>query len=127
MTNLIQRFWNDEEGATAIEYGLIAGLIAVAIIGTVTTLGTDLSKVFENISTKLAPATTGTGGTGGTGGISESRGAFGIATFGISSITSVHDVRNGGSFCSTLARISSSSANRKKRFQLMPTSQLPYW
>ncbi|MET1114726.1 MAG: Flp family type IVb pilin [Comamonas sp.] len=53
MTNLIQRFWNDEEGATAIEYGLIAGLIAVAIMGTVTTLGTTLSGVFSEIAAKL--------------------------------------------------------------------------
>lgn len=64
MTNLIQRFWNDEEGATAIEYGLIAGLIAVAIIGAVSTLGTDLKDVFSDISTKLKdPAGSGTGGT----------------------------------------------------------------
>jgi len=60
MTNLIQRFWNDEEGATAIEYGLIAGLIAVAIIVSVTALGTDLAKVFSDISKKLP------GGTGNT-------------------------------------------------------------
>ena len=60
MTNLIQRFWNDEEGATAIEYGLIAGLIAVAIIVSVTALGTDLAKVFSDISKKLP------GGTGST-------------------------------------------------------------
>ena len=39
MTKLIQRFWNDEEGATAIEYGLIAGLIAVAIIVSVVSWG----------------------------------------------------------------------------------------
>lgn len=53
MTNLIKNFWNDEEGATAIEYGLIAGLIAVAIIATITTLGTDLGLLFTKISTEL--------------------------------------------------------------------------
>ncbi len=61
MTNLIKNFWNDEEGATAIEYGLIAGLIAVAIMGTVSILGTTLSGVFSSIAEKLgykAPAST---------------------------------------------------------------------
>lgn len=53
MTNLIQRFWNDEEGATAIEYGLIAGLIAVGIIVSVGEIGTKLAAFFEDISTKL--------------------------------------------------------------------------
>jgi len=53
MTNLIQRFWNDEEGATAIEYGLIAGLIAVAILTAVTTLGGNLTGIFTEISDKL--------------------------------------------------------------------------
>jgi len=54
--NLVKRFLNDESGATAIEYGLIAALIAVAIIGAATALGTNLSSVFTNISGKLAPA-----------------------------------------------------------------------
>jgi pilus assembly protein Flp/PilA len=40
----------------AIEYGLLAGLIAVAIIATVTTMGTNLKAVFTTISTKLATA-----------------------------------------------------------------------
>ena len=43
----------DEKGATAIEYGLIAGLIAVAIIVMVTTVGGDLEAVFTDISTAL--------------------------------------------------------------------------
>ena len=42
MTNLMTRFLNDESGATAIEYGLIAGLIAVAIITGATSLGNSL-------------------------------------------------------------------------------------
>ncbi len=53
MTNIIKNFWNDEEGATAIEYGLIAGLIAVAIITAVTALGTDLGRLFDDITTQL--------------------------------------------------------------------------
>ncbi|GAU81881.1 Flp family type IVb pilin [Bosea sp. 2KB_26] len=53
MKNLFARFAKDESGATAIEYGLIAGLIAVVIIGTVTTLGTDLSDLFKRISGEL--------------------------------------------------------------------------
>lgn len=55
MKNLFARFAKDESGATAIEYGLIAGLIAVVIIGTVTTLGTDLSALFGRISGALSP------------------------------------------------------------------------
>lgn len=55
MNAFIKRFCKNESGATAIEYGLIAALIAVAIIGTVTILGTDLSAIFGNISTKIAP------------------------------------------------------------------------
>lgn len=53
MTNLIQRFWNDEEGATAIEYGLIAGLIAVALVTVLGTLGGQLEAAFQAISDAL--------------------------------------------------------------------------
>lgn len=53
MKNLFARFAKDESGATAIEYGLIAGLIAVAIITAATTLGTDLSSLFGRISAEL--------------------------------------------------------------------------
>ncbi|MHA6910739.1 Flp family type IVb pilin [Ralstonia pseudosolanacearum] len=49
MKNAILQFLRDEQGATAIEYGLLAGLIAVAIVGAVTTLGTQLSTAFGNI------------------------------------------------------------------------------
>ncbi len=52
----IRRFLKDEEGVTAIEYGLIAALIAVAIIGAVTTLGTNLSGIFTTVSGKLTAA-----------------------------------------------------------------------
>jgi pilus assembly protein Flp/PilA len=49
----MQRFWNDEEGVTAIEYGLIASLIAVVIIGAVTLVGTNLKDVFNFVATNL--------------------------------------------------------------------------
>ncbi len=53
MPNLVRRFLCDESGATAIEYGLIAGLISVVIIGTVSTLGTRLNGKFNAISSRL--------------------------------------------------------------------------
>jgi pilus assembly protein Flp/PilA len=53
LKHAVARFVREEEGVTAIEYGLIAGLIAVVIIGTVTTVGTDLKKVFTSIITGL--------------------------------------------------------------------------
>ena len=56
MKALIQRFKADEDGATAIEYGLIAALIAVAIIAAVRTLGTTLSGVFTGVDTELQNA-----------------------------------------------------------------------
>lgn len=59
MKNLFARFAKDESGATAIEYGLIAGLIAVGIITATTAIGTDLSALFTRISDalkKVAPA-----------------------------------------------------------------------
>ena len=49
----IKGFWSDESGATAIEYGLIAALIAVVIITAVTTVGTSLKGNFNNIATKV--------------------------------------------------------------------------
>jgi pilus assembly protein Flp/PilA len=53
MTQLIARFVKDKSGATAIEYGLIAGLISVVIIGAVTLVGTNLSATFNNIAGAL--------------------------------------------------------------------------
>lgn len=52
----ISRFMNDESGATAIEYGLIAALIAVGIIAAATTLGNSLSSLFTQISGELDAA-----------------------------------------------------------------------
>ncbi|MBE0473674.1 Flp family type IVb pilin [Rhodoferax sp.] len=48
-----RRFMRDEEGVTAIEYGLIASLIAVAIIVAATLLGTNLAEIFNYIAGKL--------------------------------------------------------------------------
>lgn len=56
MTKFVSRFMNDESGATAIEYGLIAALIAVVIITAVSALGTKLTGVFEGIKTDLNAA-----------------------------------------------------------------------
>jgi pilus assembly protein Flp/PilA len=53
MTKFLNRFAKDESGATAIEYGLIASLIAVAIITILGTLGTNLTKTFTTVSGKL--------------------------------------------------------------------------
>ena len=58
MTNFIKNFWNDEEGATAIEYGLIAGLIAVALITVLGTTSTALNGIFTAIGDALTGATT---------------------------------------------------------------------
>ena len=55
-TTSIEQFLKDESGATAIEYGLIAGLISVVIAASVTTIGTDLGKIFGTIATKLTAA-----------------------------------------------------------------------
>ncbi len=53
MKNLVTRFVKDESGATAIEYGLIAALISVVIIGVLATIGTSLNAKFNAIATKL--------------------------------------------------------------------------
>ncbi|MDR0216228.1 MAG: Flp family type IVb pilin [Comamonas sp.] len=49
MKDQIIKFWRDEEGATAIEYGLIAGLIAVGLLTALTGIGTELKTVFTKI------------------------------------------------------------------------------
>jgi len=53
MLRLLARFAKDQSGATAIEYGLIAAGISVAIIVAVNTLGTNLNTTFSSISTQL--------------------------------------------------------------------------
>ena len=57
--NFIKNFIQEEDGVTAIEYGLIAALIAVVIIAAVTTVGTNLRTVFTNIGTALIITTAG--------------------------------------------------------------------
>jgi pilus assembly protein Flp/PilA len=54
MRKLVHRLWQDQAGVTAIEYGLIAALIAVVIIGSVTAVGGGLSTTFTNVSTALS-------------------------------------------------------------------------
>ena len=56
---LFARFLKDESGATAIEYGLIAALIAVAIIGAVTTIGTGSAEAFQTVSKGIAKGNAG--------------------------------------------------------------------
>jgi len=53
MTTLIRRFLRNDSGATAIEYGLIAAGISVAIIVAVETLGTNLNTTFSSVSSAL--------------------------------------------------------------------------
>jgi pilus assembly protein Flp/PilA len=54
MNKFLSRFLTDESGATAIEYGLIAALIAVVIIGAVTAVGTNLKSTFNNIANNVS-------------------------------------------------------------------------
>ena len=58
----IKRFLSDEEGVTAIEYGLIAALIAVVIIAAVSDVGQNLNTVFNTIAGNLSAATGGGAG-----------------------------------------------------------------
>lgn len=57
LINNIVSFGRDEEGVTAIEYGLIAALIALAIIGGATLVGTNLNALFNSVATILGNAT----------------------------------------------------------------------
>ncbi len=60
MVNLMKRFIQEEEGATAIEYGLLAALIAAVIVGTVGALGQTVNTAFQNVDNGI----TGAGGSG---------------------------------------------------------------
>ncbi len=55
----LMRFLKDEDGVTAIEYGLIAALIAVVIIAAVSAVGISLTGIFNTVSTKLDSAAAG--------------------------------------------------------------------
>jgi pilus assembly protein Flp/PilA len=54
MQNFIARFVKDESGATAIEYGLIASLISVAIIAAAKSLGSNISTTFSNVAANMS-------------------------------------------------------------------------
>ncbi|WP_342359823.1 Flp family type IVb pilin [Terrarubrum flagellatum] len=54
MSKIFARFAKDESGATAIEYGLLAALIALAIITGATALGSEIGALFQRVATKLA-------------------------------------------------------------------------
>ena len=56
MESIISRFVNDESGATAIEYGLIAAIVGVGIISGLTSLKTGLNALFTNVNTNLTSA-----------------------------------------------------------------------
>ncbi len=56
MSHLVCRFAREKSGATAIEYGLIAALIAVAVITALTSLGGSLTNTFTAVSDAMAPA-----------------------------------------------------------------------
>ena len=53
MTKFVTRYLKDESGATAIEYGLIAALIAVVLVGSLTIVGTNLDAKFTEVSDAL--------------------------------------------------------------------------
>jgi pilus assembly protein Flp/PilA len=53
MVSLLRRIWEDESAATAIEYGLIAALIAIGAVNVMSTVGKNLSTTFNTIATKL--------------------------------------------------------------------------
>lgn len=57
MKNLVKRFAKDESGATAIEYGLIAAGIALAIISTVQLVGGNLKATFQSVADGVVPKT----------------------------------------------------------------------
>lgn len=56
VTRTFLAIYNDSKGVTAVEYGLIAGLIAVAIIGAITLVGTDLQNLFNAVAANLSAA-----------------------------------------------------------------------
>jgi pilus assembly protein Flp/PilA len=56
MVAMMKKLWSDESGATAVEYGLMVALIAVAIIVAVQTLGGNLSDTFDEVAGKVGEA-----------------------------------------------------------------------
>ena len=68
MRKILERFLVEDDAATAIEYGLIAGLIAVVVIGALTLTGSSLNDVFSTVASKLGEVAGNSGGSGGSGG-----------------------------------------------------------
>ncbi|HZH12318.1 MAG TPA: Flp family type IVb pilin [Microvirga sp.] len=68
MKSLVNRFRKNESGATAIEYGLIAALIAVLIIGALQISGSQLQIAFNKVATALTNANAASSGSGGSSG-----------------------------------------------------------
>jgi pilus assembly protein Flp/PilA len=60
MVAAMKRFWNDESGATAVEYGLMVALIAVVIIVAVTALGVNLQGMFQGVADTIEAPAAGT-------------------------------------------------------------------
>ena len=56
MFDILRQYLNDESGATAIEYGLIAALVSVAAIAALTSMGASLNTIFTSVSTTLQSA-----------------------------------------------------------------------
>ncbi len=52
-SNAVQKFWADEDGASAIEYGLLASLIALVLVTGASALGTKLNELFQGVADKL--------------------------------------------------------------------------
>lgn len=64
LMSYIQAYTTQEDGATALEYGLLAALIAVVIIGAVTTLGTEVSNTFDSVAGGMEEANAASSGGG---------------------------------------------------------------
>lgn len=56
MNKLLKKFAKSEEGVTALEYGLIAGVIVIALASTIPSIGSSLTTVFKSIGTELGTA-----------------------------------------------------------------------
>ena len=65
MLKTLRNFWTDETGATAIEYGLIAGLVSVAAILALTQMGASLQNIFGVVQTELDSAAASASGAAG--------------------------------------------------------------
>ena len=57
MRELVKKFWKDEEGATAVEYGVLVALIIVVVMVAIGPLGTKLQTLFSKVDEKIVPPT----------------------------------------------------------------------